>query len=861
MTLPSFLRNLLAGRSDGGSEDARGRFLRKYEAYRKLASANNAALEVLADLQSKAGGEFLFDAKYLRDATANALARGREVVEALDALSGGRERRLRGALAELETKLAEETAPTVRIPDGPRVLSLSEAADAPVDLVGAKAWRLAVLRTRAGVPAPDGFSITSRACRDFLEQGGIFPKVRAAVEDLPLANQEGLLRTSEALRAAVLGTPWPRDLADKILSAFDALEARTGKRGLLVSARSSAVGEDGDFSFAGQYASILNVDREHILEACREVLASQFGPRALVYYKARGAGGDLLPMAVCVVAMVDARASGVLYTRPPDDPSEESMVLAGSWGLGPSTVDGRLTPDVFTVGRGAGHPLLRSRVAPKDRMLLCRESRGLVDVEVPGWMRDQPCLTPAQVSALAGFGAALEAYFGRAQDVEWALDAEERIVILQSRPLRVSGEAAGRAEVLAQRKGLTPLLSEGTVVSRGVGSGPVFLLEDGDSPTSVPPGAVLVARAAEPRLAEAMDRAAALVTEVGSTTSHLATVAREFGVPALFGVRGALASLNAGTVVTVDAELGNVYPGRVDALLESAARRRAEGTQDTPLFRRLRAILALLTPLNLTDVRGRNFKAAGCQTLHDILRYAHERAMEEMFLAGGSFGKESGGALRLASPLPVSFYFLDLGGGLEMPAGERELRPEHFRCRPLLHLWPGMIEVPWDKAPAASGRDVASLMMTAMTSGDVARQMAEPNYVLVSDVYLNMNFRLGYHFSRVDACSTDNVHENYASLLFHGGAADLRGRSRRVDFIERVLRRDGWRSSRRGDALFARIENQDAESLAHRLRALGRLLVVTRQVDTLFGSDSDVERAAEAFAKGDFTLGLGEAPP
>jgi hypothetical protein len=42
---------------------------------------------------------------------------------------------------------------------------------------------------------------------------------------------------------------------------------------------------------------------------------------------------------------------------------------------------------------------------------------------------------------------------------------------------------------------------------------------------------------------------------------------------------------------------------------------------------------------------------------------------------------------------------------------------------------------------------------------------------------------------------------------------------------------------------------------------LGRLLVATRQIDTLFGSDSDVERAAEAFGRGDFTLGFGEVPP
>jgi len=314
-------------------------------------------------------------------------------------------------------------------------------------------------------------------------------------------------------------------------------------------------------------------------------------------------------------------------------------------------------------------------------------------------------------------------------------------------------------------------------------------------------------------------------------------------------------------VVTVDAEMGQVFEGRQEALLESAERRRQAEAADNPMVRRLKEVLAHLAPLNLTDVRARNFRPRGCQTLHDLLRYAHERAIEEMFLAGGAFGRAERAALRLESPLPVAFYFIDLGGGLELPPGERRLRPEHFRCRPLKALWPGMVEVPWDAAPAASGRAVASLLLTGLTSAEAQRSAAEPNYVLVSEAYLNMNFRLGYHFSRVDANATANPHENYASFLFHGGAADEAGRSRRIDFLERVLGGEGWRTARRRDALFARLDHLDAETMDHRLRVLGRLLVVTRQIDTLLGGEDAVAKAAEAFARQDYSLGLGEAPP
>lgn len=858
MSLPPFLKRLFSGPADAAT--ARERFLQKYGAYRNLVAANNRALERLADMQAKATGEFLFDAKYLEDSRRKILEDGRAVVEALESLTGRREKALRELLGRLERETGAALQAEAAVPEGPPTLPFLQVAEAPVELVGAKASRLAALRT-AGVPAPDGFSVTSRACRDFLEAGGLLPRVLSTLETLSLSDRKALEEASRRLRSEVTATPCPEPLAEAIRRAFDDLEERTGRENLLVSVRSSAVGEDGEFSFAGQYATVLNVGREGLLDACREVVASAFGPRALVYYKARGEGFSLLPMAVCVVEMVDARASGVLYTRDPQRPDAEEMVVSGTWGLGPSTVDGRVTPDSFTVSREPPHAVVASRTAFKERMLLCREDVGLVETEVPGWMRSQPCLTPGQLAQLAAAGLALERRFGRPQDVEWALDERERILILQSRPLRLHAGARPEEEVVALRKDLRPLLSAGAIACRGVAAGPVFPVLPSTPLSEVPPGAVVVARAAEPRLAEVIDRAAALVAEVGSTTSHLATVAREFNVPALFGAAGALERLPAGRVVTVDAEMGQVFEGRQEALLESAERRRQAEAADNPMVRRLKEVLAHLAPLNLTDVRARNFRPRGCQTLHDLLRYAHERAIEEMFLAGGSFGRAERAALRLESPLPVAFYFIDLGGGLELPPGERRLRPEHFRCRPLKALWPGMVEVPWDAAPAASGRAVASLLLTGLTSAEAQRSAAEPNYVLVSEAYLNMNFRLGYHFSRVDANATANPHENYASFLFHGGAADEAGRSRRIDFLERVLGGEGWRTARRRDALFARLDHLDAETMDHRLRVLGRLLVVTRQIDTLLGGEDAVAKAAEAFARQDYSLGLGEAPP
>ena len=848
------VREHLSGRPS--QEAAREDLVRKYRAFRSLVQGNTEALEVLGDLQAKSSGEFLFDMRFITEACEKAFGSGQSVVEALTELSDGREKRLAQALERVRRRTAEALKEEAPPPDLPPVASLEAVADLPMEAVGAKIKRLAEIRRQAGIPVPDGFALTRAACQRFLADGGLAATIRSVIGRLSVADKAGIQKASDSMRARVLAADWPEELARAILTAYDDLLARSGRESLMVSVRSSAVGEDGEFSFAGQFSTVLNVGRERLLDACKEVVASQFSPRAVVYFKARGLSAADLPMAIGVVAMVDARASGVLYTRSPDAPSDDLVVLAGGWGLGITTVDGSGAPDVFTVRFGPEPDVIRTTVAQKERMLLCREGAGLVEVGVPGWMRDQPCLTREQALRLAEYGRRLEAFYGRPQDVEWTLDERENLIVLQSRPLRLPEPPPPEAGTQT-REGLVPLLRAGSPASRGAAAGPVFAATAGKDPEDVPEGAVLVVKAASPEWAAVIDRVAAIVAEAGSSTSHLATVAREFRVPAVFGAEGALAALAPGRVVTVDADTSSVFDGRIDALLAKASAE--EPPPDTPLFRRLRAVLAELVPLNLTDPRARQFKPSGCKTLHDVLRYAHEKGVQEMFLAGGTLGRGTGRALRLESDVPLDFYLIDLGGGLQVSPEAKTVTPGQFLSIPLVALWQGITEVPWDTSATADGRGMASVMMTAMTSGDLARQMAEPNYVITSDCYMNLSFRLGFHFSRVDAMAGGDPHDNYASFLFYGGAADTSGRSRRVDFLSRVLMLEGWRVERRGDALFARLSTLPGPELLDGLRGLGRLLVATRQVDTLMVSDAAVERAVTSFRAGDFGLGLSGA--
>ncbi len=857
--LSARLRGLLGGRFGRLSEEnARERLALKYAAFKRLVDANSAALEVMADMQAKASGDYLFDRAYVDQSFDRLAELTSGIVRDLQGLADGRHRALAGTVERVTAAARATAGETPTGPDGPAVLDLASMRGASPELVGGKVRRLGEIVCDVGLPVPDGFCVTTAACRAFLAETGLLGEVAEQIARVSLKDKEELEAASRSVKEMILDAAWPEAIARAILNAYDALDRRVGggtPGSLRVSVRSSATGEDGEFTFAGQFDTVLNVSRGSLLRTCREVLASQFGPRALVYLRARGADGGVLPMAIGVIAMLDARASGVLYTRDPQDPESDSLIVAGVWGLGSPAVNGSADPDIFTVARDPEPALRETRVSAKRRMLLCREGAGLVEVDVPGWMRDQPCLSKDQVNLLGAYGKRLEEHFGRAQDVEWAVDANDALYILQSRPLRLSSRAKAEPGVMALRQGLVPLLSGGVVACRGCASGTVHVLAGDDEVQLVPAGAIVVARSASPRLAAALDRAAAMVTEVGSAASHLATVAREFGIPSIFGAAAATAVLRPGMVVTVDAELGNVYEGRIAALVDGAGA--PAPVEETPLLRRFRASLAHVTPLNLTDPRSPGFKASRCRTIHDVLRFAHERAVEEMFTAGSLASRGTRHAAKLQSSLPVDFYFVDLGGGLAPRPEERTVTPDAFTCRPLRPLWRGMLQVPWRTDAAVGAAQIGSLLTSALTNRDALELARSPNFVIVSESYLNLSFRLGYHFSRVDAYLAERAEDSYASFLFHGGAADMAGRTRRVRFLAGALEAAGFGTHHREDALVARTGHAGAAEMERRLEELGRLLVVTRQADTLFGDEAEVDRALAAYRAGDFSLGLG----
>jgi pyruvate,water dikinase len=471
-----------------------------------------------------------------------------------------------------------------------------------------------------------------------------------------------------------------------------------------------------------------------------------------------------------------------------------------------------------------------------------------------------PSLRDEEVLQLARMAVKLDAHFGAPQDIEWALDGERRLWLLQSRPLSVASPSD--AEASPPVSGYPVLLEEGDASFPGVGAGPVVQMNEDADLSLFPDGAVLVAPRSSPKFVRLMGKASAIVTDFGAVTGHMAALTREFRVPALLSTRTATRLLKTGTHVTVDARAGRVYQGVVTELLEAEKNRvledKRQGQQTKPPgLRLLDAVSERVLTLNLVDPRSPDFSAQHCQTLHDIARFVHEKSYGEMFQMGEHLGNLKGVSTHLDVFLPIDLYIIDLGDGLDAPPGTRRVKPSQVVSIPLKALLAGMLDkrIPRFGPRPMDLRGFMSIMMRHATNNpEEERTFRDPCYALVSDKYVNYTARVGYHFGVVDAYCGESLNKNYISLLFRGGAADYIRRHRRIRAISGILEHYGFSTNVRGDAITARLSKRNQSETESQLEMVGRLLQFFRQMDAAMRSEEMVSRIREAFIHGDFSL-------
>jgi pyruvate, water dikinase len=823
-----------------------------FKKFQSILEGNNQILELMADMGDKLGGEYVFDRRYIEDATEKIGDHVFKLISGLSILTQRKNVELFLAFERIRQAIQGELNGKHLLPSGNLVLPLSDLSSEMSEQVGEKMAKLGDIHNRLGMAIPDGFVITTPAFFEFMNQNGLLEKAEQAVMFWDVNDDAALESLADEMQTSILNTPVPRHLTSQIFAQFDALAGRMKRSKVYIAMRSSAWGEGGDASFSGQYDSILNASPDQLLDNYRRVVASAYSFKAWSYRLHKGYHEHETAMAVGCQVMVDSQISGVLHTYAPHV-GDGAMLANAMWGLCSPVVQGNHKTDTIILDRTPPYTQRSFTVAAKPQRFVLTPGGGVAWEDTPEELHNAPCLTSEQLQNLSQTAMSIERYYKRPQEIEWTYDTEGQLLILQARPLRLWGapsapepqlsEATRNAEIIFSDKGL--------VVQRGVGIGKVFLVQNDTDLKDFPYGAIMVTRYTSPRFSTIMHKARGIITDIGSPTGHMASLAREYRLPTIVDTEVATSLLQNGDEITLDATQGIVYRGSISAL-DRFELTEEEVFEDFYEYRLLRRLLKHISPLNLLDSHNENFTPSACRTLHDITRYIHEKAVEELIHLSEKNGAQYMSApKRLKANIPLGLMIIDAGDGTRCPPESQVVTPEEIVSLPLRDFLGGLDgSGMWctDPVDVNLGSFMSSLTRTFPASMASPKEIGR-NLAVVLKNYMNINMRLGYHFTIIDAYISDTINDNSIYFRFLGGVTEFIRRSRRAKFIAEVLEHFDFRVEVHGDLVVGRVKKLSQPRMSERMRILGALVGYTRQLDAKMHSNSDVAMHTQLFIK------------
>jgi pyruvate,water dikinase len=417
------------------------------------------------------------------------------------------------------------------------ILPLTDPAATDPERVGPKAANLAAL-TQGGLPTPAGFALTAQAYRHQARHLGI-ESLLAQFNDADVMTSR---RLSVAIRLALYEKPIAPEILEPLLAAWRAQRAD----GSLGAVRSSALIEDRKgANFAGQFESFLGLsDETEFLTVVRACWAALWTSHARRYMENHGLSPADTAMGVLVQPLIAAKASGGGLS----ETAEGHMLLSATWGLGSAIAQGEVVPDRVVLSKNG---FLRTvEAGRKDHLDTCAHGVSAPQL-VPKEMVSEPCLSPGEAVTLGRLLRKCERLAGGPVEIEWAMD-ENGFKLLQSRPLHVE------APIVPDDIWLTHPGVRGHPAGIGWGSGRAVVINCECELSRVAPGDILVTKVAGPALSHILPRVAGVVAERGGSTSHMASLARERGIPMVLGVLDATRRIPDGSQCAVDGVAGIV---------------------------------------------------------------------------------------------------------------------------------------------------------------------------------------------------------------------------------------------------------------------------------------------------------------
>ena len=672
--------------------------------------------------------------------------------------------------------------------------------------IGGKACNLARIKNELGLQIPRGFVLNSSAFNYFLEHNNLRNQLDELLAETCFAQARELKELCAKMQNLILDSEVPGAICREVESFLQEFELQESKLAL----RSSAVAEDSAASFAGQYESILRVEPQRWSEAYKKVLASKYSPQAVSYRIEQGLADCMAPMAVLLLEMVEPQFSGIMYTQGIRDNSELEIYLR----------------------QGSGEALAAGQELAEE-IFLSREQ------DYREGENSFSSLWGKELQELKELGLTLERHFQAPQDVEWCWEKDKGLYILQSRNLQIGGQS--RAVEESKEEG-DQELARGTCASQGLAVGRLVLRKDLEEARIDRP-CILYVPSLDPQLTVYLHRVEGIISQKGSTACHLASVAREKGVPVLFGLN-ATDELEVGREISLDAGQGKIWAGRV--FEPGAMENKGKPWSRSPVKEILGRAIVPISKLHLTDPEAEDFTAQGCRSMHDLVRFAHEAAVREMFDLVGKRGLGRSGAKRLVSDTPLVVYVLDVDGGITSEAKiDKEVEPGQILCQPMRKLWQGLSHpaVQWEKDVPLFDWNEFERVENSFVNPE--KSILFSSYAVLGPDYVHALLRFGYHFAVVDSLLGESLEHNYIHFRFKGGGAGLEQQHLRLQLVSSLLQKNEFEVRITGDLLNATLDRKDYEQTAQGLTVLGVVLGKTVRLDMRLYDRQQVQDLAE----------------
>ncbi len=422
-----------------------------------------------------------------------------------------------------------------------------------------------------GINLPNGFGTTADAYYYFLDSADIRGKISEVLEGLDVQDVDDLRVRGAKIRKIIMHANMPADFEDEVRQGYKQLSEICGHDNLVVAVRSSATAEDlPDASFAGQQETYLNISGEdHVLHSTKKCIASLFTDRAIAYRVENGFDHMKVALSVGIQQMVAVRskAAGIMFTIDTESGFRNAVVISSIYGIGENIVQGRVSPDEFTVFKPTMAILKKKIGTKKEKMIPAADSK-TKNIAVSHADQERYSITDEQVLTLAQWGMEIEKHYGKPMDIEWALDEDDdKLYIVQARSETV--ESRKDVNVIEEYvlKDHGEPLATGSSVGSKIGAGKSSKILSLKDIASFKKGDVLVTTMTDPDWVPIMKRASAIVTDKGGRTCHAAIVSRELGIPCVVGTGDATHKIANGKRITVscaEGDEGYVYEGELD---------------------------------------------------------------------------------------------------------------------------------------------------------------------------------------------------------------------------------------------------------------------------------------------------------